>query len=606
MIHIDDIRWVRSFFELRYRSDGAEKLWLYRVKEHRFIPFEIEPLEADPSDSMAAREESIAGEQNPEKTYVARINIAIAGAREVLPSGQWIICTRIDGALLVDIDTLLAAKPHLRARIEGDLHRLLKIPPEESVDELLPTEGLSTIAENPYDTHGIIYSEEILDDLGRYSRVFRYGKNTYAYTINLIAKANFEGAVYVALEPEFFRRNKNPRVRKHSLIFTEKQVMSTLYGAISALFGWRRNGRRLLFFKQNGNGPTENMAALQRRLGERGLEKDYDIIHRYRNVFEGRQKPFAWIKDLYLIATSDYIFIDDYTPVFNFIDPPQGCVLTQIWHAGVGFKSVGYARFGLNASPDPYASGHRKYTYALVGNAGLRDIYSEVFGIEYAALLATGMPRLDHFLDEDVVEQSREDLYQRYPQLCNGRVIVFAPTFRGAGQRSAYYPYNVFDMDALYEMCERTNSYFIFEMHHFISEEPPIDERFSDRILNLSNESLNELLYITDVLVTDYSSCFYDFLLLKRPVVFFTPDREVYSATRGVQRPIKEMAPGTVCDTFQDFIDVLDKGSYQAVVPDPLTVDRASEGGMFASDRVIDTVLLGQDVPGVKLEADGS
>ena len=85
------------------------------------------------------------------------------------------------------------------------------------------------------------------------------------------------------------------------------------------------------------------------------------------------------------------------------------------------------------------------------------------------------------------------------------------------------------------------------------------------------------------------------------PVVFFTPDREVYSATRGVQRPIDEMAPGVVCDTFERFMEVLQNNEYDFVDPDPTTIDRASERGMLASDRVIDTILLGENVPGVRL-----
>lgn len=582
-IQVYDLRWNRTFFEVYFRSSAPEQLYLYRVKEHRFIPLEVSPVEDG---------------------YVARLNVVIAGMREVLPSGQWIICRRIDESLLSDIHELLEAKPHLSARVLRDVKRHnKKVKDPEALDLLVESEGLGYVVANPYDTHGITYPTSILEDLGRFSHVFRYAKNKYAYTVSLIAKANSEGGVYLALEPEFFVRNPNPKVRKNSKVFFRKTVLGVIYRRFLSFYRNRHTGRRVLFLKQNGTGPTENMAALQQRMTERGLDEKFDITYRYRNVFSGKQKPLPWIEDLRLIAQSDYIFIDDYTPIFNFIDPPEGTTLTQIWHAGVGFKSVGYARFGLNASPDPYASSHRKYTYALVGNAGLRGIYSEVFGIEPQALLATGMPRLDHFLDVDSAKSARSSLYEKYPQLKGSRVILFAPTFRGAGQRTAHYPYKFFDMEALYDMCERTNSIFIFEMHHFIKKHPKIEERFADRIYDLSNESLNELFFVSDVLVTDYSSCFYDYLLLKKPIVFFTPDREVYTATRGVQRPIDEMAPGVVCDTFEDFMRVLEESSYESVEPDPATIDRASEGGMLASDRVIDTILLGRDVPGVRLGA---
>ena len=149
-------------------------------------------------------------------------------------------------------------------------------------------------------------------------------------------------------------------------------------------------------------------------------------------------------------------------------------------------------------------------------------------------------------------------------------------------------------------MCERTNSYFVFEMHHFIDERPAIPPQYSDRLFDLSDERLSELLYVADVLVTDYSSCFYDCLLLEKPVVFYVPDKVEYSATRGVQRSVDDMAPGIVCDSFPAFVETLERASYAAVPPDPSMIDRCFEGTGSAADRVIDTVLLGRDVPGVR------
>ena len=195
----------------------------------------------------------------------------------------------------------------------------------------------------------------------------------------------------------------------------------------------------------------------------------------------------------------------------------------------------------------------------------------------------------------------------KYPWTGDGRVIVFAPTFRGAGQATAYYPYDSYiDYRALWEMCERTNSYFVFEMHHFIEERPEIPSAFANRLKDLSDESLGDLLYVADVLVTDYSSCFYDCLLLQKPVVFYVPDKVEYSATRGVQRSVDDMAPGVVCDTSEEFVDVLEKAAYRSTAPDASMIDRCSEQAGYAADRVIDAVLLEKEVPGVRLARNAS
>ena len=206
---------------------------------------------------------------------------------------------------------------------------------------------------------------------------------------------------------------------------------------------------------------------------------------------------------------------------------------------------------------------------------------------------------------QDMLEAYREEMADKFPWSAKGRVIVFAPTFRGTGQRTAYYPYDEIDMDRLYRMCVETDTYFVFEMHHFIRKRPDISAEYADRIFDLSDESLTKLFFIADVLVTDYSSCFYDYLLLKKPVVFFVPDKTAYSLIRGVQRSIDEMAPGVVCDTFDEFLDVLRTRHYETVSPHPSSIDRAAERSGLASDRAIDTIIYGKDVPGVRKQASG-
>lgn len=581
-ITIQAIRWHASYLQLDCEADSMEPLLLYRLKSRRFVPFDIERIGAG--------------------RYRARVNVALGGGREVLPAGEWIICTRIDDALLTDLDALLAARPHLMARIRHDACKRLDKDmrdDEQAVAAMVERYGLESVARHPYDTHGISYADGVLNNLDNYDRVFRYGKNHYAYAGVFVPKTSREGGIYLVLDMLFYQRNTTPRRRSGSKRQREKDLFAFAYALMTKVVPRKRD--RILFLKENGDGPTENMAALQRRMRERGLDRRFDIRCRYRNVFSGRQRLLGWLGDLFAIARSRYIFIDDYAPVFNFIEPGRDVVLTQIWHAGVGFKSVGYARFGLKGSPDPYNSAHRRYTYALVGNEHLRTIYSEVFGIEEEALLATGMPRLDHFLDADVERAYRQEMLGRYPWAGRGRVIVFAPTFRGTGQRTAYYPYDVIDMDRLYRMCVETDSYFVFEMHHFIRKRPQIPPEYADRILDLSDESLTKLFFIADVLVTDYSSCFYDYLLLNKPVVFFVPDKTAYSLIRGVQRSIDEMAPGTVCNDFDEFIDVLEHRRYEAVRPHPSSIDRAAERGMLASDRAIDTILFDRDVPGVRM-----
>ena len=454
-----------------------------------------------------------------------------------------------------------------------------------------------------YDGSDVAFAPAVLEKLPSLTRLFRYGMAGCACIVSFEACAAVGGGVGVQLEVGYYQKNANPRKRRQGLRAMEERVFALFHKLIRAISPHR--GNRVLFLKENGEKPTGNLAAVRDRMRERGMGQHYRISERYRNTMGGRQSLFAWLGDIVAIAKSDYIFIDDFCPVFNFIDLGDDVTLVQVWHAGVGFKSVGYARFGRPGSPDPYHSAHRRYDYGVVGNAQLRETYAEVFGIEESALLATGIPRLDKVYAEGAREKALERLLDRYPWMSDGRIIVFAPTFRGAGQKDAYYPYDDFvDFEALYELCERTNSYFVFEMHHFIKDAPPVPEPYRSRLKDLSEEDLNDLLYAADVLVTDYSSCFYDFLPQGKPVVFYAPDKRIYELVHGVHQTIDDAAPGHVCNTFEELARALDGDLSECKAPGPAMVDRVAEKSGLAADRIIDAVLLGKHPEGVFLEED--
>lgn len=591
-ITIEDISWERVFLRITYRSDSLASLKLYRVRTETFVPF-VEVQDGD--------------------CVVATVNVTQGGGRHPLDDGEWIICQELTPQES-SLSWVRENAPYLitlsRKRLWGQLKPAQRRRLRENGITYLEydfsdDEIEAGIRRRPYATHGITYAPSVMEHLDSYSHVFRYVNGKYAMAASFLPGRDATDYFYVRLAIDFFVKNKKPQTRRFSLRQLEKRAFSLYYAVARRLL--KPRGNTVLFLKENGEEPTENMAAVRDRMLERGMEREYPIIERYRNTFGSRQKLGSWIKDINAIAKSRFIFIDDYCPAFNFIEPDDDTILTQVWHAGVGFKSVGYARFGIQGSPDPYQSAHRRYDYALVGNSELREIYSEVFGIEEAALLATGMPRLDHFLDVEKRVTAENRLLAEYPWMSEGRVIVFAPTFRGKGQATAYYPYDLFiDYEALWKMCEETNSYFVFEMHHFIKERPEIPEEYSSRLKDLSDESLSDLLHVADVLITDYSSCFYDCLLLKKPVVFYVPDKIEYSATRGVQRSVDEMAPGLVCESSDELVSALASGQYATVAPDTSMIDRCMEGSGLAADRVIDAVLLGKDVPGVRLPCDRS
>lgn len=448
----------------------------------------------------------------------------------------------------------------------------------------------------------VAVSDKVLCAIEDLTRSFFFNKNTQQYSMRFFVRQDDAFVPRICVEVSFLRLDEHP-AHDRSLVKLAKGLMNVYYQIVEHISP--KNGTRVLLMTENNENLTGNLAAIDRRLRERGLDTTFRVTRSARNIFEGPLHPMDWLHTLGRIAKQDFIFVDDYVPIFAAIHLSPRTKLIQVWHAGFGFKLVGFGRFGIEGSPNPFASCHRKYTYALVGNACLRDVYTEVFGIEAQALLATGMPRLDHFLDEACAEEALEWFDEKFPRVGSRKVVLFAPTYRGVDQKQAYYDYDRIDFTALHRHCERTDSVVLFKMHRFIHGDVPIPDAYADRFYDASQYDINELFYRSDVLITDYSSCFYDFLLLARPVIFFAYDESVFKATRGVHRPLDAVAPGPVCRTFSgviDELDAVDAGTFSMPRAADMLVDRCAERSGLASDHVIDCVLLGKRNDGVCLD----
>ena len=66
----------------------------------------------------------------------------------------------------------------------------------------------------------------------------------------------------------------------------------------------------------------------------------------------------------------------------------------------------------------------------------MAPFYSEAFGMHINNIRQTGIPRTDVFFDEDYRKETVAVLYERYPQWKDKKIVLFAPTFRGSGNKT--------------------------------------------------------------------------------------------------------------------------------------------------------------------------
>lgn len=269
------------------------------------------------------------------------------------------------------------------------------------------------------------------------------------------------------------------------------------------------------------------------------------------------------------IATSRYVLLDDFYPLIYPLEIRKGVDLIQVWHAVGAFKTFGFSRVGMQGGPKLTSKNHRNYSKAIVSSSKVIPNYAEGFGIDSKRILPLGAARTDMFFDETKKNTIKAQLFEEMPFLVGKKVILFAPTFRGNGQNTAYYPFNWLDYHKLYEQLAPQGFIFLFKIHPFVKNSPNIPYEYSDFFYDVSDyREVNDLLLLTDVMITDYSSVVFEYSLLRRKTIFFAPDLSDYMTTRNFYVDYLSFIPGPRVSDTEHLIEEIE--DYNSVDTDKL------------------------------------
>lgn len=278
---------------------------------------------------------------------------------------------------------------------------------------------------------------------------------------------------------------------------------------------------------------------------------DYDIKIMLINKAKFIERMKYNYKLLYYVATSKYILIDDFFPLMYVLKIRKGTKFIQVWHALGAYKKVGYSRQDIG---NPKSLTHKNYTDTIVSSDSIVDNYAEAFGIEKEKVHPLGIPRTDLFYNKETIENTKKELYKKYEILKDKRIILFAPTFRGKGRKSAHYPEEYINFDCIYDNLQ-SNDLFIIKLHPFIKNKIEIKEEYRDKIIDMTDyKDINELLLITDLLITDYSSVIFDYSFMEKPVVFYVPDLKEYGDSRSFYYDYDEYMYGVVAKNQEELV----------------------------------------------------
>lgn len=219
----------------------------------------------------------------------------------------------------------------------------------------------------------------------------------------------------------------------------------------------------------------------------------------------------------------------------------------QLWH-GVGNKKIGFQLQGascLEGRDQTLTEDHSDYDILVTTSPFYTE---EVFKISMDAkeFVELGYPRTDVFFkkpDKNILLGCDTETYSRVIQARKkGPVILYTPTFRDSGVNPLTQ--DALHMDKLFELVHRLGAHLMIKPHTRtpVMFSGPLPGHVS---LCNSTSDIYPFLPLADVMITDYSSIFTEYLLLDRPVLFFWADFDSYmKEDRGFQFPFEGMCPG--------------------------------------------------------------
>ena len=247
------------------------------------------------------------------------------------------------------------------------------------------------------------------------------------------------------------------------------------------------------------------------------------------------------IKQVIVINTSHIVLINDNNYVVSQFKR-EGVKVIQIWHATGAIKKFG------NAIKRQYPI--KNYDIVIANSDYWVEPYSLAFSVKKENVKVTGMPRVDHLFKEDYKQQVRKQFYEKYPQLKDKKILLYAPTFRGNIYKG-FHPVS-FDAKKIIQECDE-NTVLIYKYHPLM----PCTLEEDERIINMNHENTHDLFVVSDALISDFSSIIFDYSILDKPMYFFVPDLKQYMRRLGCFVDYEKEMPGALCYNEDELIEAI-------------------------------------------------
>ena len=293
------------------------------------------------------------------------------------------------------------------------------------------------------------------------------------------------------------------------------------------------------------------------------------------------------------------IWVDNQRKLFHIklgLQKKNEQVYIQTWHGSLGIKKIGqvcpntkkYNAWVPNGKFDA------KMTDIILSNSTFEDevFYDNFWG--NGKIKQFGHPRNDIFFwSDNKKKQLKDKIFAKFNIDPNKKILLYAPSYRDSGDLDCY---NLKVNDLLKILNSKTQQEWVImvRMHPNLSKiAPTLFKIDNKKIVDVSQyPDIQELLVSSDIAMTDYSSCIFDFMLSRKPAFIFATDIEKYNTDRGFYYPL-ETTPFPLARNNEELIENIknfDEQKYKEDVEQFLKDKGCMEDG-HASERVVDLIV---------------
>ena len=342
---------------------------------------------------------------------------------------------------------------------------------------------------------------------------------------------------------------------KKIIIKTGKAILNFIYGIIKII----PTRNQIVFVSMQSDLPSLDFELLAKQIKSKQL--DIKVIFLCKKMNSNLSTTTDYIryvfnmigymfKAMYYLATSKVCITESYCVPISILKHKETLKIIQIWHASGAVKKFGYqaldTKEGKSREIAELMGMHKNYDYVIAPSEVTKNIFSEAFNIDKEKVIKLGLPRLEYITNSKY--DKSEEIYEKYPELKDKKVILYVPTFRKGK--------NV-NIDELLNYPIDKNIYkLIIKLH------PLENANIPDEYLIDSTYTSFDLIKIADYIITDYSILSIEASVLEKPVFLYLYDLEEYDKNRGLNVDLCSELKTFTTKTFSDIMNKIKNNDF--------------------------------------------